>query len=98
MATIVKCNDSGRDMTSKTESSFAIVMFNEHTYLPGKVVAVVKRMTAAQKILAECILCQTPENRREGWRYFLEKSDLEPGMDPTKATQVRQVRSDVRDP
>jgi hypothetical protein len=85
-------------MTDKTESSFAIVMFNEHTYRPGEVVAVVKGMTAAQRILAEFILWQTPQNRREGWRYFLEKSDLEPGMDPSKATRLRQTRSDLQEP
>lgn len=30
-----------------------------------------------------------------GWGYFLETTDLEPGMDPQKATSVRQTRMDV---
>jgi hypothetical protein len=84
-------------MTDKTESPFAIVMFNTHTYLPGGVVAVVKGIKAAEKTLGNFILCQTEDNRREGWRYFLEITDLEPGMDPEKATQLRQTRSDRRE-
>jgi len=32
-----------------------------------------------------------------GWGYFLEKTDLTPGMDPQKATSLRQTRMDVRE-
>jgi hypothetical protein len=32
-----------------------------------------------------------------GWRYFIEESDLKPGMDADEATRVRQLRFDLQD-
>ena len=29
--------------------------------------------------------------------YFLERTDLKPGMDPEKATKLRQARLDIRE-
>jgi hypothetical protein len=40
---------------------------------------------------------QRKEDRNVGWRYFLEKTDLKPGMDPEKATKLRQERLDIRE-
>jgi hypothetical protein len=40
---------------------------------------------------------QSNEDRNAGWRYFLEKTNLKPGMDPEKATKLRQARFDVRE-
>ena len=31
-------------------------------------------------------------DRYEGWRYFIEKTDLKAGTDPAEATQLRQAR------
>jgi hypothetical protein len=84
-------------MTDKSESSFAVVRFNGRTYQSGGVVAVIKGIEVAQRTLDELDWCQSEENRRAGWRYFLEKTDLQPGMDPEKATTLRQVRFDLQD-
>jgi hypothetical protein len=87
----------GSDMTDKSESSFALVWFNERTYQSGGVVAVIKGTEAAERTLNDFDWCQSEENRRAGWRYFLEETDLRPGMDPEKATKLRQVRLDLQE-
>lgn len=84
-------------MTGKSEFSFAVVGFNERTYQSGGVVAVIKGIEAAQRTLNDFDWCQSEENRRAGWRYFLEETDLRPGMNPEKATELRQVRLDLQD-
>jgi hypothetical protein len=84
-------------MTGKSVSSFAVVRFNERTYQPGGVVGVVKGIKSAQKTLDNFDGCQSEENRRAGWRYFLEKTDLPPGIDPERATTLRQVRLDLQE-
>jgi hypothetical protein len=84
-------------MTDKTRGSFAVVRFNERTYQSGGVVAVVKGIEAAQKTLNDCDWDQSEENRRAGWRYLLEKTNLRPGMDPEKATKLRQTRLDLQE-
>jgi hypothetical protein len=81
-------------MKSKSARSFTIILFNEKTYMPGGVVAVVEGAEKAQKILNECEWSQNPEERRAGWRFYLEESDLPPGTDPAKATKMRQQRLD----
>lgn len=40
---------------------------------------------------------QSNEDRNAGWRYFLERTNLKPGMDPDKATRLRQARLDIRE-
>jgi hypothetical protein len=84
-------------MTDKANFSFAVVRFNEQTYQSGGVVSVIKGIEAAQRTLNDFDWCQGEENRRVGWRYFLEKTDLPPGMDPEKATTLRQVRFDLQE-
>jgi hypothetical protein len=87
----------GCDMTDKSEFSFAVIRFNERTYRSAGVVAVIKGIESAQKTLNDFDWCQSPEDRRAGWRYFLEETDLRPGMDPDKATKLRQLRLDVQE-
>jgi hypothetical protein len=84
-------------MTDNAEFSFAVVRFNEQTYQSGGVVAVIKGTTAAEKTLNDFDWCLSEENRRAGWRYFLEKTDLRPGMDPEQATKLREVRLDLQE-
>jgi hypothetical protein len=84
-------------MTDKFRSSFAVVRFNEQTYLSGGIVAVIRGIEAAQKTVNDFGLYQSEENRRAGWCYFLEETDLRPGMDPEKATKLRQVRLDLQE-
>ena len=33
-----------------------------------------------------------------GWRYFLEETDLAPGMNAGEATKLRQARLERREP
>jgi hypothetical protein len=40
---------------------------------------------------------QSSADRHEGWRYFIEKTDLKPGTDPTQATHRRQTDLEVRE-
>jgi hypothetical protein len=41
--------------------------------------------------------CQASADRHEGWRYFIEKTDLKPGMDPAQATHRRQIDLELRE-
>ena len=75
-------------------TSFAIVRYNHRTYRSGGVVAVVKGQAAAQKLLVEFESSQGVENRHGGWCYFLEETDLAPGIEADKATRIRQARLD----
>jgi hypothetical protein len=81
-------------MTGEPESSFAVVRFNKRTYQSGGVVAVIKGTQAANRILKDFDSSRSEESRMEGWCYFLENTDLQPGTDPEKATQLRQARFD----
>jgi hypothetical protein len=40
---------------------------------------------------------QGSADHHEGWRYFLEKTDLKAGLDPAKATHLRQADLEVRE-
>jgi hypothetical protein len=84
-------------MTNKSDPSFAIVRFNEKTYVSGGVVAVVKGTESAERTLNDFEWGQSQEDRSSGWRYFLEETDLQPGIDPTRATKLRQLRLDLQE-
>ena len=84
-------------MTDQSESSFAVIRFNEQTYQSGGVVAVIKGIKIAQRTLDDFDWSQSEDQRRAGWHYFLEKTNLRPGMDPEKATTLRQVRFDLQE-
>ncbi len=84
-------------MTNKSELSFAVVRFNEQTYQSGGVVAVIEGTAAAERTLHDFDWCLSEKNRRAGWRYFLEKTDLRPGMNPEKATELRQRLLDLQE-
>ena len=59
--------------------------------------AVIKGTESAERTLNDLDWGQSEENRRAGWRHFLEKTDLPPGMDAEKATTLRQVRLDLQE-
>jgi hypothetical protein len=84
-------------MRDETKSSFAIIRYNARTYEAGGVAAVVKGRDTAEATLKQIERCQDSTDHDAGWRYFLEKTDLRPGMDPEEATNVRQARFDLRD-
>jgi len=78
-------------------TSFAIVRYNHRTFESGGVVAVVRGEAAAQKLLLAFEGNQGEENSYAGWRYFIEETDLAPGMEPEKASRARQARLDRQD-
>ena len=84
-------------MTNNAGGSFAIIRFNEKTYKSGGVMAVVKGAESGQRALHDFEWCQSHEDRSAGWRYFLEETDLQPGIDPEKATKLRQLRLDLHE-
>ena len=84
-------------MRNLSEHSFAIIRFNEKTYISGGVMAVVKGTESAQKTLNDYEWCQSQEDRSSGWRYFMEETDLQPGTDPSRATKLRQLRLDLQE-
>ena len=40
---------------------------------------------------------QSSSDRHEGWRYFLEKTELKAGTDPAQATHLRQTDLETRE-
>ena len=78
-------------MPHRPKPVFAIIRFNARTYDCGAVIAVIGGRANAESILAEALKLQESSDWVEGWRYFLEQTDLPPGMDPQEATRTRQV-------
>ena len=81
----------------ESKASFAIIRYNFRTYESGGVMAVIKGHSNAKMKIEHFEGAQSNEDRNAGWRYFLERTNLKPGMDPEKATKLRQARLDVRE-
>jgi hypothetical protein len=81
----------------ESKASFAVIRYNLRTYASGGVMAVIKGRSNAKMKVEHFEGAQSNEDRNAGWRYFLERTNLEPGMDPEKATKLRQARLDVRE-
>lgn len=75
--------------------AFAVIRYNVRTYEPGGVMAVIKGRAKAEAAVTQFEIERSREDRAVGWGYFLEQTDLQPGMDPEKATSLRQTRQDV---
>jgi hypothetical protein len=88
---------SGEAIADHLKSSFAIIRFNSRTYQSGGVVAVVKAHAAAEHLLKDYEFGQSEQDRHNGWRYFLEETDLLPEMDADEATKLRQARLERRE-
>lgn len=59
--------------------------------------AVVRGRSNAESELKKFEDGQGSSDRHEGWRYFLEKTELKAGTDPTEATQRRQAELEGRE-
>ena len=79
------------------KASYVVIRHNVRTYESAGVVEVVKGRTNAESTLKNFESEQSPSDRHEGWRYFLEKTDLKAGMDPVEATALRQSRLEIRE-
>lgn len=78
-------------------ASYAIIRHNIRTYRSAGVVAVVRGKQNAESELKNFEDSQRSTDRQEGWRYFIEKTDLKAGTDPAQATQQRQAELEVRE-
>jgi len=84
-------------MRNESKGSFAVIRYNLRTYVSGGVVAIIKGKSNAETTLKNLEGQQSSEDRHEGWRYFLEKTELKAGMDPQEATSLRQVNLELRE-
>ena len=84
-------------MQDESKGAFAVIRFNFLTYAAGGVMAVVKGRVNSLATISQFEAGQSAEDRQAGWRYFLEKTDLKPGMDPGQATSLRQMHLDLRE-
>lgn len=78
-------------------ASYAIIRHNVRTYRSAGVVAVVRGKQNAESELKNFEASQGSSDRHEGWRYFIEKTDLKAGTDPAEATRQRQSQLEVRE-
>jgi hypothetical protein len=88
---------SFRGMRHRPTASFAVIRYNLRTYEPGGVMAIIKGRGKAEVTVQDFESGQSREDWLAGWGYFLERTDLRPGMDPEKATSLRQMRMDIRE-
>lgn len=79
------------------KASYVVIRHNVRTYESAGVVEVVKGRTNAESALKKFENDQSPGDRHEGWRYFLEKTTLKAGTDPTEATELRQAELESRE-
>ena len=78
-------------------SSYAIIRHNVRTYRSDGVVEVIRGKQNAESEVKKFEASQHPSDRHEGWRYFLEKTELKAGIDPSEATHRRQAELEVRE-
>jgi hypothetical protein len=89
---------SGVSLTrDESKASYAIIRHNIRTYESGGVVLVIKGKENAELRVKHFEAGQSSEDRHAGWRYFVEKSDLKAGMDPAEATNLRQMKLEIRE-
>ena len=81
----------------ETKTCYAIIRHNIRTYESGGVVLVVKGKENAEVKVKHFETGQSSEDRHAGWRYFVEKSDLKAGMDRAEATNLRQMKLEIRE-
>ena len=81
----------------ESSTSYVIIRHNVRTYQSAGVVQVLKGLHNAEATLRKFEDGQTSTDRHEGWRYFIEKTDLKPGTDPAQATHRRQTDLEIRE-
>lgn len=59
--------------------------------------AVVRGEHRAESELKKYESLQDSSDRHEGWRYFIEKTNLKAGTDPAEATRRRQAELEGRE-
>jgi hypothetical protein len=82
---------------NEAKSLYAIIRHNVRTYVSAGVVDVIQGKTNAEAAVKQFELCQSSEDRHEGWRYFLELTEIKPGTDLAVATSMRQKELELRE-
>lgn len=59
--------------------------------------AVVRGKEKAESALKQFQESESSSSYHEGWRYFIEKTDLAVGTDPAEATNLRQAELEKRE-
>ena len=81
----------------ESKACYAIIRHNVRTYISGGVVEVVRGQDSAAIAMRRLEEQQASDDRHEGWRYFLEETELKPGMDPAQATRQRWTEFEARE-
>jgi hypothetical protein len=69
----------------------------DRLYQSDGVLLIVSGKSAADLEVKRFEECQHSSDRHEGWRYFIDKTDLKAGTDPAEATQHRQAELEKRE-
>ncbi|HKH99128.1 MAG TPA: hypothetical protein VJ999_08470 [Candidatus Sulfotelmatobacter sp.] len=67
------------------------------TYRSAGVVEVVRGKQNAEAALKRLEAGQGSTDQHEGWRYFIEKTEMKAGTDPEEATDLRQADLENRE-
>jgi len=81
----------------EASTSYLVIRHNVRTYQSAGVVEVIKGKQNAETAVKKYEEGQVSSDRHEGWRYFLEKTEMKAGTDPTEATHRRQAELDNRE-
>ena len=78
-------------------ATYVIIRHNVRTYRSAGVVEVVRGRQNAESAARKFEADQGSADHHEGWRYFIEKTEIRAGTDPTEATERRQAELEVRE-
>ncbi len=78
-------------------ASYAIIRHNVRTYRSAGVVEVVRGKQNAESTQKKFESSQSSADHHEGWRYFIEKTDMKAGTNPVEATHLRQTDLETRE-
>jgi len=84
-------------MRNPSKLRFALIRYNSKTYESGGVIAVFTGRARAETAIQQVKIAQSLEDLHGAWSYFLEPTTLRAGIDPEKATTLRQMLLDVRE-
>jgi hypothetical protein len=82
---------------NESKTLYAIIRHNVRTYISAGVVDVIQGKLNAEATVKQFELCQSSEDRHEGWRYFLEQTEIKPGTNLAEATMMRQKELELRE-
>jgi hypothetical protein len=97
---ILPCSATRKRIILKRDNTadcYAVIRYNSRTYQSAGTLLVVRGKETAESELKRLEECQDSSDRHDGWRYFIEKTDLTAGTDPVQATQHRQDELEARE-